>query len=658
MDMDTFPFLEHLPRFVPVPNIRFIPSFELQADERRSLADSTDRLWRRVSCQRQNIVRCSTLSADAVHVIETELNELEIERAKSKNSAVTSAGVVANGLKRSNQRPTSDQVSVLKTLLAQKNSELAKIESDLLRLQLKINDDIGALKELERLKTEKQAEANSCESWLVSARLLPLEVITRIFQYSIYYRGPSTTRRTSPFSLSQVCSTWRNSALGYSRFWNELELELFNVHKPNIGLLFDLWYGRANRYHPLSLSLKANVFTDKDVLLSLASHVTKFSPRMTAVSVEMSGGPESLAAFLVSPGGSFSNLESLTIIETEFTKEANPLPITVFDHSPRLRTVTLRVPRYMFEGDSRLFLPWTQLTHLHVGGPLLIQSFAIILFQCTQLQDASFHDINLADRSDTREPIIPPSPVEFPHLTDLRVRINGPFFSHDISDVLEMMLLPKVDNLNLTGSTFSFYSRNDDLFPVDFIVPPWNRFPPMRHLLLAYADISHHELLSALVASPLLESLTICLDHISPISLLKVLTRNSSNSESDSTPSLSNLTSFTFACVIFKHEVDEFDPDAFSEAFIAVITSWTTDSKRRRPLQKISLFVCHDDFHGSRIGRNEEVVEIFKKINETIQKNLVGLVDASIFTAKPIGDCDELLSIFGFEKRRIAGCSY
>ncbi|KAG6890654.1 hypothetical protein C0992_000224 [Termitomyces sp. T32_za158] len=656
MDSDSLS-LEDSELYDPVPDIRFIPSFEFQADERRSLADSTDQgLWHTVSSQRRNIVQCFTLSPDAVHVIKTELNDLEIERAKLRDSAVTSVGVVANRLKRSNQRPTSDQVSVLKTLLAQKNSELAKIESDLLRLQLKINDDIDALKELERLKTEKQAEANSCESWLVSSRLLPLEVITRIFQYSIDYRGPSIYYRTSPFSLSHVCSTWRNSALGYSRFWNDLELELSNIRKPNIGLLFDLWYGRANRYRPLSLSLKADGFTNEDVVLNLASHFTKFSPRMTTVSVEMSGGPESLAAFLVSPGGSFSNLESLTIIETYFAEEANPLPITVFDHSPRLRTVTLRVPRYMFEGDSRLFLPWTQLTHLHVGGPLLIQSFAIILFECTQLQNASFHDINLADRSDTREPIIPPSPVEFPHLTDLRVRINGPFFSHDISDVLEMMLLPNVDNLNLTGSTFSFYSRNDYLFPVDFIIPPRNRFPPMRHLLLAYADISRHELLSALVASPLLESLTICLDHISPISLLKVLTRNRSNGESDSTPSLSNLTSFTFACVIFEQEGDnnEFDPDAFSEAFIALITSWTTDSKRRRPLQKISLFVCHDDFHDSRIGDNEEVVEIFKKIKETIQKNLIGLIDPSIFTAQPIGDCDKLLSIFGFEKRRIA----
>ncbi|KAG6868845.1 hypothetical protein C0993_009382 [Termitomyces sp. T159_Od127] len=61
--------------------------------------------------------------------------------------------------------------------MEQKNSELAKIESDVLKLQLKINDDIGALKELEQLKSEKQAEANFCESWLVSARLLPPEYI-------------------------------------------------------------------------------------------------------------------------------------------------------------------------------------------------------------------------------------------------------------------------------------------------------------------------------------------------------------------------------------------------------------------------------------------------------------------------------------------------
>ncbi|KAG6898817.1 hypothetical protein C0993_003927 [Termitomyces sp. T159_Od127] len=519
-----------------------------------------------------------TLSDDAVDAVKTELNVLEKERGRVKQKALTviSADVVASQLKHSNQRPTSDQASVLETLLAQKNSEVAVIESDLLRLQLKINDDINALKELERLKAEKQAKANSYESWLVSVRLLPMEVITRILQYSISYRGPSTKRKTSPFLLSRVCSAWRNSALGCSSFWSDLELELSNFsadHRPHLGLLLDLWYGRANLQRPLSISLTGAKYADEDLTIKLASHIIKFSPRMTTVFVDLCGGPESLAAFLASPGGPFPNLTSLTFIESDFTAEQNTYPITVFDQSPRLQKVALRIPPGMFEGDCRLFLPWNQLTHLYVGGPLLMQSFAIILFQCTQLEVASFPGINLADQSDNREPILPPFLVEFPHLTDLRLRLNGPFFSQDISEVFEMMLLPNLKSLDLAGFPFSFYSGDGELFPVNSLLPPLDMLQNMRHLLLAYADITREELLETLVACPLLESLTVCLNVIDPITLLKDLLVNEPSGQPESVPRLSHMTLFTFACIIPKeNDGNVFDHVAFTAAFTALVT--------------------------------------------------------------------------------------
>ncbi|KAG6873058.1 hypothetical protein C0995_003538 [Termitomyces sp. Mi166 len=607
----------------------------------------------------------STLPDDLVHVIKNELNNLERESDKLKASAVVvSADAVASRLRRSNQRPTSDQVSVLKTLLAQKNSELAKIESNVLNLQLKINDCIGAMKALEQFKYEKQAEANFCESWLVSARLLPLEVLTRILRYAIGYCGPSTKARTSPLSLSHVCSSWRSSALGYSNFWNDLELHLSNFHKNNephvIGSLLDLWYGRANRSRALSLSLRASeyigVYIDEEIVRDFASHITKFSPRMTTVSVLLCGSSEPLAPFLSLPGGSFSCLETLTFAETDFTGEANSSPITVFDHSPCLRDVTLSIPRHMFEGDSLLFLPWIQLTHLHVGGPLSIQSFAIVLFQCTQLHVASFPDIDLADEHETHEPVVPLSPVEFPHLTDLQLRLSGSFFMprSNISDILDMMTFPKVSNLKLAGSTVTFRSIDGDLFPVHSIIPaPSNGFPPIRRLVLSYVHITQHELLSTLTMCPLLESLTLCLGDIHPISLLKTLTRNRSNSELNPAPPLSHLTSFTFACIMTDDNDDEFDPVVFSEAFIALVTSWIIDSERHRPLQEISLFVCHYAFHKYRRGCDGDLMEIFEKILDLTQKSIVELADDSIFTARPIGDYEELLSIFGFEEREI-----
>ncbi|KAG6888496.1 hypothetical protein C0992_008399 [Termitomyces sp. T32_za158] len=373
---------------------------------------------------------------------------------------------------------------------------------------------------------------------------------------------------------------------------------------------------------------------------------------MTKASVEMRDGTESLAAFLFSPGGSFSNLESLTIIETDFVEGVNLLPIIVFDHSPRLRKVTFSSPR-MFEPDCfQLFLPWTQLTHLYVGGPSTIEESERILLECTQLQVASFECIQATGYEDEDSREI--SPVEFPHLTDLSLRLDvSSSFSEDVlSAVLGNMLLPNVKKLRLAGfsDSFDFDSRENDLFPVNSLMPLSDGFPQLRDLLLLYADINCRELIKKLSACPLLESLTICLDSIHPITLLKHLSPNTSSSQSDPVPSFSHLTSFTFGCIVCKDEHgDGFDPVAFSEAFVELITSWVTDSSRSRSLQKISLFVCHPGALSTKDGTGT-----FNTIYRMIQQKLSGLLgDDSVFTARPIHRYDESLSTLGFEKHRV-----
>ncbi|KAG6888493.1 hypothetical protein C0992_008396, partial [Termitomyces sp. T32_za158] len=291
------------------------------------------------------------------------------------------------------------------------------------------------------------------------------------------------------------------------------------------------------------------------------------------------------------------------------------------------------------------------LTHLYVGGPSTIEESERILLECTQLQVASFECIQATGYEDEDSREI--SPVEFPHLTDLSLRLDvSSSFSEDVlSAVLGNMLLPNVKKLRLAGfsDSFDFDSRENDLFPVNSLMPLSDGFPQLRDLLLLYADINCRELIKKLSACPLLESLTICLDSIHPITLLKHLSPNTSSSQSDPVPSFSHLTSFTFGCIVCRDEHgDGFDPVAFSEAFVELLTSWMTDSSRSRSLQNISLFVCLPDLS------TKDGTGTFNTIYRMIQQKLSGLLgDDSVFTARPIRRYDELLSILGLDNYRV-----
>ncbi|KAG6908870.1 hypothetical protein DXG01_002944 [Tephrocybe rancida] len=649
------------------PNIKYEPIFQLEKEHQKAGANLEDKVVLAVQAELESQEAKFTLTDDVA----------------ARTSASTDVGLL---LRRSNHQPTSTQVSLIKSALVEKNTALAQIDSDMMRLQLKINESIAAMKALEKSRLEKQAEANYCESWLSSVRLLPVEVLTRIFKFSITYHGtyPWVARGGSPFPLSHVCTTWRSAALSCSSFWNKLEVDISGFERKAvegqsiaIESLLNMWYGRAHRSRLLKFVIVVGGSVADAIDRDLARSITIFSPRMKSVRIIFESSLNGLTASLSIPGGSFSSLESLSLLDVNHkiypSESDSPVisAITAFDHSPCLREVTLRISPQLLQADTRLLLPWKQLTHLYMGGPVSGYSFATVFLQCTQLIVVTFPNIGIRDHTDI-ESAIPPSPVIFPHLTDFIVSLGGSLAgllgpNSNISEVLDMVKLPKLERFEVAGAIYAFNGRYLELFPAEPIIPniPSICFPPLRYLSLLFSNIHLDDLLDILRACPALEQLALCPAVIPPFALLKSLTRRNAHREEnlEPAPHLSSLTYFQFAYVI-TGEDDQNEPDAlaFSEAFLALITSWARDPLRRCPLEEISLFVCDDRFAHPSHEDSDEFAP-FEQIADLVEKGIADLKDDVtssdiLFDTCSIGSYKYLLSAFGFTDKTESECRF
>ncbi|KAG6836778.1 hypothetical protein H0H93_003370 [Arthromyces matolae] len=614
---------------------RFAPSSQQEPVSKRTSADWPNyRVWRNIEGHRRSLIKCSTLSDEAVPVIEAELREI-LEKGNIKiPPPTTSPDAVARMLTRSNQRPNLSQASVLQALISQNNSEIDRIDSDALRIQLQVRELIKTLADLERQRSRRQEEVRYHESWLSSARALPLEVLTRIFYFAIEYHGPSS-RRTSPQSLSHVNSIWRRAAVSYSKFWNVLEFGLGAVGhlkgpvKSMPSSLLETWYGRSNLTQPLSLRFDIHGQVSTQRQLDFVAGIAKFCMRISNVVVFFTGRsqPHAFGSFFTVLGGAFQSLETLTIIDKGEKPEdyEEQTPITIFEHSPSLRKATLRVHGYMLEGENRLSIPWRQLSHLYMGGLVSLQSLANVIFQCPQLQSVTFPKINLAVQEDTPEPSIPDSPVIFQHLTEFKMGLRGPDFGDDdVWNIIDKIHLPSIRRFEVAGSFGVLNYTLIDPFPIfmsDPLSPSSTRFSHLSHLTLACVEFDDWDFLSMIKQCLLLESLSLCLLE-EPIELLASLTRGNTEGGQSVPPPLSHLNSFTFAFVV--HEEEPFDPAPLSESLIDLIASWATDPARRIPLKEVCLLPCY------AYGRFKE--HAFEQLSTLTEAGIANLREMSTCT--------------------------
>ncbi|KAF8997864.1 hypothetical protein BDQ17DRAFT_1428761 [Cyathus striatus] len=169
----------------------------------------------------------------------------------------------------SNSAPSDSQLRETKDILNGYLTSLNKIESE-------IQQQKAILEDLYAKRTQKQHQVASCSFVLSPIRRIPSELLAKIFQHALPWRGKMSFRE-APLLLLRVCKTWRDVAMSEPHLWRDLEIKAVSSQGGLIasrGKKYALnaahWFRRA-RSLPLSFHLSFHVarvlsgFTSEDV---------------------------------------------------------------------------------------------------------------------------------------------------------------------------------------------------------------------------------------------------------------------------------------------------------------------------------------------------------------------------------------------------------
>ncbi|KAG6847116.1 hypothetical protein H0H93_009998 [Arthromyces matolae] len=527
---------------------------------------------------------------------------------------------------RTNHPLGSVQASILKSDLENRAKKLLALDHEILRLQLTIDSSLKRLQGLNQTRLEDQKAHDLRQYWFSSVRVLPTDVLMTILLYAASAHLDSSS---SPLKLSQVCSSWRTAAQDCPSLWNRLAVDLWSPKTSPSGesldltTLFGFWYGRSGTTSSLSMSasvtteLKPEAFRDFDTAVgrwgSRIGHLTLI------IRTSRDGynlyGLKIFDNFFAMPRGSFSNLEYLCLIDytREYEDLLQDLPtITVFDQSPLLREVILRLP-YAFYPITRIQLPWSQLRRLTIGEYIGFRNWVVMFFQCRNLVSAVFHGVRSPfDGDDVLFNF--DEPVTFPELEIFYVHFeHSPSQDHIILNLLlSKICLPAVKYLRLMGDLHTSMIHRQISF-TSLSTFSSGVYPSLRELTLVRTAIEMADLLSILSACPLLKSLALFLDS-PPKSVLESLTLQHTPASAQASW-VKHLERFTFTF----HTPDvERNPeiDNIATAFADLIVSWAPTSELPRDRVLRFTFVMYDDSH--RFGTRRDFLATEKRVKDII----------------------------------------
>ncbi|KAF5378824.1 hypothetical protein D9615_006840 [Tricholomella constricta] len=259
-----------------------------------------------------------TLSEESVKALEAKL-ESRATKTRSTGDTRKDGGldIISSTLLRTNHQCNSTQVCSVKMMIAQKTDNIEAIDYDILSIQFKINELINSIKALKDSRLQEKKEISFYKYILSPIRLLPHELLTRIFKYTVTVFRPSH-RSESPLTLAHVCSSWRDTVFGCSYFWNQLELFVPPHTKASLGFNERVasWYGHSSSSQRLRLSVRIEgTPEDRDVHADLSQSIAAFSSRLGKLSLNfMSENYDALAPFLCLPPDSLPALEALCLL--------------------------------------------------------------------------------------------------------------------------------------------------------------------------------------------------------------------------------------------------------------------------------------------------------------------------------------------------------
>lgn len=188
---------------------------------------------------------------------------------------------------------------------------------------------------------------------------------------------PCHFRRSTPWTLLQVCSRWRQVAFGEPRLWNAINFEELGRCVPTLEFVYNRCTQSPIRLHVAGEGKDESFM--RDVILPRSRQIEELTFNVTT---------PSLRKFLCLPPGHFENLEVPTFLASSFDLN---------EHGVLREAANLRRFKMLssFPPDVPplpsfplpLGLPWAQLTHLDLTPfPVHVPVAHELITRCCNLQ--------------------------------------------------------------------------------------------------------------------------------------------------------------------------------------------------------------------------------------------------------------------------------
>ncbi|KAJ7627800.1 hypothetical protein DFH06DRAFT_1227184 [Mycena polygramma] len=375
-----------------------------------------------------------------------------------------------------NTAPSEADCEQIHALLAEKCDEISYLSQKIIRIQRSFGDfdkayrpeirlgcDESLLDELTQKRDALNIFVDAHLSLVSPVRRLPEDIVREIFMACM----PASSNaglgvKEAPLLLCRICSGWRHLALATPELWSSLHIVVSRRSTgEGLAATAKCWLSRSGML-TLSISLASNCTRVYFPHISrLLAGLAEFSMRWESIDISLR---------------SFDPLDALSHLRPDNVPMLKRASFGRREHGgmalsssslPFLTTTSLRNVSIAGEDDpSLLQLPWTQLTHLMLGGqPGLsqpsISGILAVLRRCTQLQTFQLQLSNAEGRFS-----INVDPVTHPNLRQLEVSTDTDY--RRLSALFTKMLLPNLQSLKLS---FRDYRA---------IVPPPGEAPPLH----------------------------------------------------------------------------------------------------------------------------------------------------------------------------------
>lgn len=331
---------------------------------------------------------------------------------------------------------------------------------------------------------------------LAPIRCLPLEIIGEIFLFCVDIE-PSWPEPSASLPLCQICSVWRDAALGHPALWKSIKLKFTPQNKVTRLEMMPTWLDRAK-------SLPLDIFITAIVGAFTISDVTYLIPYLPSTRRLRLCLPPEVLNFVLAMDVSSSSMPFLEELIFSVSGEIGSVPVildspSLFRITPRLHSLYILTDQNPMEiRNLGMLLP--QIVRLSIQDVYLPDDVASLLYkELVNVEELSLRIKPWPGHSEAMTKSI--FPIVVPKLRSLDLTLDQ---SHILSRFFQMVTLPLLDDLSM------FCVESFPLDLAEFYRLQRRSSFNLISLALFFTEFEPNDFENLLRSTPLLVKLTIC----------------------------------------------------------------------------------------------------------------------------------------------------